>query len=128
MISGSFRSGVKFMAAPPILVAFTEMSHRDHKVRQRFKELVVLSLLCIGFACLSRYVLTDQYLTLAALATIIVDLIIMAFMKFYFPPVAALSLLAMLVPFQYVPVYTFEALASIIIFFACALFFFRKEM
>ena len=128
MIMGAFMMNVKFMAAPPILVAFTEMTHRDHKVRQRFRELVVLSILCIGFACLSRYLLTDTYLTLAALLTIIVDLIVMGYLKFYFPPVAALSVLAMLIPYPAVKVYTFEALASIIIFFACALFFFRKEM
>jgi len=113
-----FDMRIKFCIAPPLLVAFTELTtNRASPPAKRPIATIVLFLLCsfLGSAC--RYILTIKCglpLTLAALISMIGVVILMkGILKLVFPPAAAMCILAMLIPEEIILYYPLEVTAGI---------------
>jgi len=113
-----FDMRIKFCIAPPLLVAFTELTtNRASPPAKRPIATIVLFSLCsfIGSAC--RYVFTIKCglpLTLAALISMIgVAILMKKILKLVFPPAAAMCILAMLIPEEIVLYYPLEVAAGI---------------
>ncbi len=92
----------RFVAAPPLLVAFTEFSNPASKARIVPVKSVALITLCGLFGAALRWffciklIIMPLYVT--AVMTIICVILLMKAMKLYIPPAGAVSILAMLIP------------------------------
>lgn len=94
-------SGAPFIAAPPTLVAYTQLSRRRNPLRKAPWKVVVTCTLCAAIGALSRLVCTTALglpLCLGAAITTVCVIIDFKTQRRYFPPAAALSILAFLVP------------------------------
>lgn len=106
----------KFVAAPPFLVAFTEMSKADSKaIKSPFKVLVIMSA-CGITGALIRYIFNVKFtilpLAVSALITIFIVILIMQKTKTFIPPAGAIAILAMLIPSDRVIYYPLECIAG----------------
>lgn len=96
----------RFVAAPPLLVAFTEFSNPASKARIVPVKSVALITLCGLFGAALRWffciklIIMPLYVT--AVMTIICVILLMKAMKLYIPPAGAVSILAMLIPESHV--------------------------
>ncbi len=110
---------VKFLAAPPLLVAFTELSGKNIPFKQCFKIIFFITL-CAFFGAVFRIVFLKAqipvfHLTFAAILTSVFTVFTANKMKMYLPPAAAMSMLAMLVDEKTVIIYPFAAFTGIFI-------------
>ncbi len=119
---------VRFCVAPPLLVAFTELSRKSSPALKRPFSVILLVFLCAFFGALSRFVFCVKFglpLTLAAFFVAICVLFLVRIFSFPFPPAAAMSVLAMLIPENSVIFYPLQVLFGICVLVALA-FFWRK--
>lgn len=130
------RIGWPFMAAPPLLVAFTELSEkwRPDSSLKPVKTAVLLSL-CAFSGSLCRYVLTicaGLPLSISAMAACGLMLAMVYHTQLFLPPAGAVALLAMLIPETAVILYPFEVLAGSSIYMAVSVgiydIFHQKEV
>lgn len=122
--------GVRFLAAPPLLVAFTEFSNRSCPARSKpVKTVLVIGLcglagaLCRGAVCL----LPAVPLTAAAMLAAGLALLVMRTSGLFLPPAGALAILPMIIPRDALMLYPVQVLAGASLFMTAALCLFRKE-
>lgn len=120
----------RFCIAPPLLVAFTEFSKVECKARKHSVKTVIL--LSTG-ACLgvfSRLLFTVRFglpLTVAAVVTIFLLLLLLHKMKMYLPPVGAIAILPMIIPQTELISYPIEIFVGSAVFMILAVVFFAEE-
>lgn len=126
----AFRSGFKFAVAPPLLVAFTEFTNPQGKVRKKPMQAILLIFVCALVASYSRYILAMQ-LKMSLLIPVCVTSMFVIFMiattKMYIPPAGAIGILAFLIPEEAVIYYPLHVFVGIAIMMLLALVFFREE-
>jgi len=107
----------KFTVAPPLLVAFTEMTtNKNAPSLKRPVTTIMLFILCAFIGAASRFILTIKCkipLTISAIITTIGFIVLMKKIKLPFPPAAAMGILAMLIPEEIVLIYTLEVAVGI---------------
>lgn len=89
-----------FLVAPPLLVAFLELTGKHPKLRAKSKQLLMLVLILTVVGAYGRLMLCEHLglpLTLAALVSVCVMIFTMEYMKLYFPPAGALVILPLLI-------------------------------
>ena len=126
----AFRFDFKFAVAPPLLVAFTEFTNPQGKVRKKPMQAILLIFVCALVASYSRYMLAMQ-LKMSLIIPVCVTSMFVIFMiattKMYIPPAGAIGILAFLIPegaVIYYPLYVFVGIAMMMLL---ALVFFREE-
>lgn len=130
MIYGSFKVNMRFMVAPPLLVAFTEFTNPHAKARQRPIVTILLMGFCATAGALSRLIFTMQLglpLTFAAVVASIFFVLMMDFVNLYIPPVGACTILAMLIPAKYVAGFPMQALFGVLILMALSILVFKEH-
>lgn len=101
LIAAGILTGWGFVAAPPLLVAFTELSGAKSPERKKLFAVPVIitvgALIGTGF----RYLFTVTMgipLWLSAMAAMLAVILLMRGVKMYIPPAGAIAVLAMLIP------------------------------
>jgi hypothetical protein len=110
------RFDVRFCVAPPLLVAFTELTNKNSGARKRPFSVVALFSLCALFGAASRILFSSlPYfpLTAAAFVACVCVQILVKIFKMPFPPAAAMSILALLIPESAVMFYPLQVAAGI---------------
>lgn len=126
----ALKSGWRFMAAPPLLVAFTELSeHWSPSSSLKPYRVILLLTGCAlaGSAC--RYIFTMRLglpLTFAALLAAAIMLAIIYLTGLFMPPAGAITILAMLIPEGAVILYPLEALIGVSAFMAVSVLISQK--
>lgn len=130
IITAAVGLGYRFVAAPPILVAFTEFANPKAPVRKHPFKAVILVSICAAVGAVSRLVFTITLgfpLTFSALIAGAVTIVFIYSFHMYFPPAGAMSLLAMLVPISAVRLYPVCAFIGVSIFMLFARMCFRGK-
>ena len=116
VIFTALKLGIRFAAAPPLLVAFTEFWKPDAVSRKRPAAVISLLALCALAAAAFRYLLCIR-LSLApcfaAALTVIAVYCIMRRFSLMLPPAAAVSVLAFLIPEEALPFFPLQILCGI---------------
>ncbi|MDM0732601.1 hypothetical protein QTH88_02950 [Clostridium perfringens] len=124
----SVKFNITLLIAPPLIVAFIELTNEHCKFRQRSKSLLLLFIVVaiLGFIFRSGF---NEYLGLPLwLCTIflLISLFIcLEIFNMYFPPVAAIAVLPMLLTSKQVMFYPFQIAIGCLIFITIAMIFFR---
>lgn len=121
---------IRFAAAPPLLVAFTEFSRPSSPARKHPAFSVLLISGCAGIGALSRYILCMRLglpLTLAAFASSVLFITVMHSFRSYIPPAGAIAILAMLIPEENVLLFPLQVLLGISVMMALDLALFRNR-
>lgn len=118
-------SGKIFIIAPPLIVAFAELSEKQSPARKS----PVLIFLCVTACALigtaSRLLICNTSglpLTAGAFAAAAFSVALLFFLGKPFPPAAALSILPFILPQQELYAYPFEIAAGMAVFTAAAMF------
>lgn len=121
-------SGAWFAAAPPLLVAFTEFTHRESPAARRPVRAVALIALCALTGSVARELVMAGgcSLTLAALVTALVVLVWIFLSGMFLPPAGALGILAMLIPEWAVPSYPLQIAVGAAVYMSLALVLQRR--
>lgn len=129
VIIAAVYSGVKFAAAPPLLVAFTEFRKPGSPVQKKAVKLASLIIGCAFIGTALRYIFSmmNSYLFVAAGITILIVCITMKKTGMFVPPAAALSVLAFLIPEKAVITYPLQIAAGTIILVAASLILANKS-
>ena len=112
-----------FFIAPPLIVAFFEMSKPNSKLLERSPQAASLMILASVSGVLSRFVLTEKLgLPLAVSAALSCAVILAAVcrMKLYFPPCGAIATLPFIIPEGALLRFPFEIAAGTLVFIAAA--------
>jgi len=124
------RLDMRFVIAPPLLVAFTEFSRRDSGARKRPVTVVAAITLCAcaGAACrLGIHLKLGLPLTLAALVAAALMIAILSALKAYVPPAGALCILPMLIPAERVVTYPLQICIGAFLAMGLSLWVFRAK-
>lgn len=112
-----------FFIAPPLIVAFFEMSKPHSKLLERSPQTASLMILASVSGVLSRFLLTEKLgLPLAVSAALSCAVILAAVcrMKLYFPPCGAIATLPFIIPEGALLRFPFEIAAGTLVFIAAA--------
>lgn len=112
-----------FFIAPPLIVAFFEMSKPNSKLLERSPQAASLIILASVSGVLSRFLLTEKLgLPLAVSAALSCAVILAAVcrMKLYFPPCGAIATLPFIIPEGALLRFPFEIAAGTLVFIAAA--------
>ncbi len=115
---------MRFCVAPPLLVAFTELTNKSSKSIKRAFSVIATVSLCAVCGSASRILLNFlPYfpLTAAAFLACVCAQIIVKIFKLPFPPAAAMSILALLIPESAVKFYPMQVEAGIAVLALLAL-------
>ena len=110
--------GLKFMIAPPLLVAFTELCRPDCPAAKRKPQIVLLVSLCALAGAAMRLILVMKCGLSPAVAALPIGILIVILVKsfgLYFPPAGAMAVLALLIPDDTVLLYPVEVILGITI-------------
>lgn len=122
-------SGWRFIAAPPLIVAFIELSNPASKARTNPVKTVLFVILCTLSGSVARFVFCVLLgLPLTAAVFVVAVLLVIGIYKtrFFFPPAGAMAVLPFLAPEQtllYLPV---QAAAGMVLLMGAALFVFPE--
>lgn len=119
------RFDVRFCVAPPLLVAFTELTNKNSGAAKRPFSVVSLVFLCAICGSATRILLSSlPYfpLTAAAFFACVCVQILVKLFRFPFPPAAAMSILAFLIPESAVTFYPVQVFAGISLLTLLAVF------
>lgn len=116
VITAGILTGWGFIAAPPLLVAFTELS--GVKCPERKRLLAIPAIITLGAVIGTgfRYLFTIMMglpLWLSAMAAILAVILLMRGVKMYIPPAGAIAILAMLIPESTIMLFPLEILIGI---------------
>ena len=106
----------RYMAAPPMLVAFTEFMNPVSRAKKQPVKAVALIALCAATGALSRLALSAALglpLTVSAIVASTILLWLLREFGMILPPAAALTVLAMLIPQSDLVIYPVEILVGI---------------
>ena len=112
-----------FFIAPPLIVAFFEMSKPGSKLLERSPQAVMLIMLAAVSGVLSRFVLTMSLglpLAVAAAVSCAVILFAVSSAGFYFPPCGAIATLPFIIPEETLFRFPFEIAAGTLVFLCAA--------
>jgi len=126
----ALRAGVRYVIAPPLLVAFTEFSRRDSGARKIPGKVVAAIVMCGLSGALCRSIINLSFhlpLTLAAVAATALMIFILSKLKVYVPPAGALCILPMLIPAEQVLIYPLQILMGAALFMALSLLVFWEK-
>ncbi len=121
--------GWRFCIAPPLLVAFTELSGKSGAGKNPYK-VVALVALCAAEGTAMRLLIAEKAgmpLTLAALMASAGFLLLMYLFKMWMPPAGAMAILPMLLKVEYLPLYPLQVLMGISALTAMAVWLFHKR-
>ena len=121
--------GARFCVAPPLLVAFTELSGKESRAAKRFAAVILLVALCAAFGAASRLVFSQWLalpLTVSALVAGVFTVGLIKIFALPFPPAAAMAILAMLIPCDAIATYPIQVCAGITVLTAVALLWRRS--
>ncbi|MGN1383187.1 MAG: hypothetical protein ACI4W2_10290 [Eubacterium sp.] len=119
-----------FMAAPPVLVAFTEFTNPKSPARRRPLAVSLLITACALYGAFFRFLLMDTLhlpLTLCVLCVIVCSFLTIKHSSLWIPPAAAMALLAMIVPDNQLPTFTLQVFCGIAILMGIAIAFFQDK-
>lgn len=120
----------RFCVAPPLLVAFTELTNVNSKARNMPVKVIATISLCALIGAMMRFIFVIQLgcaLTIAAVLAGICMIIVVKTIKLYLPPAGAMTVLAMLIPKESVMIYPLQVFVGITVLFLIARFCFTKE-
>ena len=112
-----------FFIAPPLIVAFFEMSKPNSKLLERSPQAASLMILASVSGVLTRFVLTEKLglpLTVSAALSCAVILAAVCRMKLYFPPSGAIATLPFIIPEGALLRFPFEIAAGTLVFISAA--------
>ena len=116
VILAALKCNIRYAAAPPLLVAFTEFWKPEAISRKRPAAVIALLTLCALCGAGCRYILCVKLPFapfLAAAAVMPAVYAIMKRMSLMLPPAAAIAVLAFLIPEEALPVFPFHILCGI---------------
>lgn len=122
--------GLPFAVAPPLIVAFTEFTNPTGKARSKPVKSVAILAVCALCGTVLRYlsnIVPDLPLTVSAVVTMLVVLIIMQMSGQFMPPAAALAILPMIIPQDSLIIYPAEILIGAVIFMGVSKLLFIKR-
>jgi hypothetical protein len=125
----ALHSGLLFMIAPPLIVAFVELSRGDHPLRRTPVKVVLLLFLAAGSGALWFYLVTEiLHGPLWLFSGLALGTVFCLYRSFEasFPPVAAVALLPALVPDVYFWKYPLHVLVGSTVFIFMGVFFFKE--
>ena len=114
---------LRYMVAPPMLVAFTEFMNPVSRAKEQPVKAVALIALCAAAGAVSRLALTVALglpLTVSAIAAGVILLWLLREFGMLLPPAAALTVLAMLIPQSDLVIYPIEILAGVAVLMGLA--------
>ncbi len=121
VIFAALTSGIRFAAAPPLLVAFTEFWKPEAVSRKRPAAVILLLTLCALSSAGMRYLLCMVCALPSCIAAMLVMLTVFCMMKrlsLMMPPAAAVAVLAFLIPESALPVFPIQILCGITVLVA----------
>ena len=121
----------RFIVAPPLLVAFTELSNANSKARNIPVKVIMTISLCALIGAVMRYLIVVYLglpLTLAAVVAAVGMIVVIMYMKVYMPPAGAMTILAMLIPNESVVMYPVQVFVGITLFVITAKTCFREKL
>ena len=107
---------IRFCVAPPLLVAFTELSTPGCKASKCKAKVVALVTLCAFSGAFLRFFLSEKLplpLTLTAVIVAITIIVLVKAFKLYFPPAGAMAVLAMMIPASELLLYPLQVAGAI---------------
>lgn len=124
------KTGYVFAIAPPLLVAFTELSDTNCKARN--KPIHIYLLVCSGAVTGSilRYALNVKLgvpLCLCTMMTMIILFIFMNKFSIFFPPAGAIATLSMLVKKEMIMIYPVQIIIGFFVLMCLSLLVFRQN-
>ena len=108
-----------FLIAPPLIVAFVELSSNHPKLRHNSIKLAFVTFICAFSGAYGRILISeigDLPLTISAIIIVMTMLSIMKITKLYFPPAGALAILPLLIESGKLIVYPFVIIGGFVIF------------
>lgn len=121
---------IRFAVAPPMLVAFILFTNPAALCRKKPVRFIALLFFCALAGSMSRLLFTEflhwPLVVSVLIAFFFIDLV-MDRTKLYFPPAAALAMLAFLVPVKTLPVFSLNILIGSILLMICGMLFFRPK-
>lgn len=130
VIIAALRFNIRFAAAPPLLVAFTEFWKPEAVSRKRPFAVVTLITLCALCGACLRFLLCECLTApsfIAAMLTIIAVYGIMKKIELMLPPAAAIAVLAFLIPPSALLVFPLQILLGISVL-VCASYLYREKV
>ncbi|MGG5461445.1 hypothetical protein [Clostridium sp. B9] len=118
------------LIAPPLIVAFIELTNEHCKFRKKSKRLLVLFIIAAIIGAGFRIGLNEILglpLWVCTIGTVISIFICFEKFNMYFPPVAAISILPMLLKSNQVLFYPLQVAIGCSIFIAVAMIFFKEK-
>ena len=122
--------GWNYLIAPPLLVAFTEMSVSGSRIRNMPVRAILLFTFCALDGVLCRGILQVMPvfpLTFAAAVSVLVLLPVFHRSRMYLPPAGAIVLLSMLIPSDTLPAFPVEIAAGSTVLTLISLLFFGEN-
>ncbi len=123
--------GVKFVIAPPLLVAFTEFSRPRNKTRNKPVKTIALVTLCATIGAAVRFVFVIELgvsYTLVAVLIMTFALFVIHCFHMYMPPAGAIAILSLLIPEEVVLWFPVQIFVGITIFMvASRVIFMRRQ-
>ncbi|MDZ5253431.1 hypothetical protein [Clostridium sp. LIBA-8841] len=126
----SVRFKETLLIAPPLIVAFVELTNCHCKFRKRAKSLFLLFIIVALLGTFFRVGLNEYLGVPLWICTILVVLSVFVFFEVFnihFPPVAAIALLPMLLDKNQLPFYPLEIGVGCALFILIALLLFKEE-
>ena len=126
----SVKFNITLLIAPPLIVAFIELTNEHCKFRQRSKSLLFLFIVVAILGFIFRIGFNEYLglpLWLCTIFLLISLFICLEIFNMYFPPVAAIAVLPMLLTSKQVMFYPFQIAIGCFIFITIAMIFFREE-
>lgn len=127
----AFRTGYRFVVAPPLLVAFTEFSRPRNKTRNMPVKTVAVITVCAIIGVISRYffaIWIGLPITVSAIVATSGMLIVIHFTKMYMPPVGAITMLSMIISESVLITYPIQIfVGSSLILFLSRMIFMRRQ-
>ena len=123
-------AGWRFCVAPPLLVAFTELSRKASPARKRPIRVVVLITLCAVSGTVARLILSAEAglpLAASAAAASVIMLLLVDKMNLYLPPAGAMAILPMLLQESELVMYPIQVFIGITVLTAAALILFHES-
>ncbi|MGU8310991.1 hypothetical protein ACV3RX_03020 [Clostridium perfringens] len=126
----SVKFNITLLIAPPLIVAFIELTNEHCKFRQRSKSLLFLFIVVAILGFIFRIGFNEYLglpLWLCTIFLLISLFICLEIFNMYFPPVAAIAVLPMLLTSKQVMFYPFQIAIGCLIFITIAMIFFKEE-
>ena len=117
---------IKFIIAPPLIVAFCEFTYKKSSVRKIPVPILILMSLAAFLGAYSRLLLCTAFhlpLTLAVICVITLVLYTMKMIKVYFPPVGAIAILPFIISEDELYFYPVEVMLGGIVFITLSMIF-----